>query len=73
MMPSLQSIDMKFSGYQFLSAIILQAVRYKLNYREIEARDRRKKRAVSDSWRMDETYVKVKGIWMYYYRAVDTH
>ena len=32
---------------------------------------RRKKKAVSDSWRMDETYIKVKGKWLYYYRAVD--
>ena len=32
---------------------------------------RRKKRAVSGSWRMDETYIKVKGEWLYYYRAVD--
>ena len=32
---------------------------------------RRKKKAVSGSWRMDETYIKVKGEWLYYYRAVD--
>lgn len=25
------------------------------------------------SWRVDETYVKVKGRWMYLYRAVDAH
>ena len=25
------------------------------------------------SWRMDETYIKVKGIWKYLYRAVDKH
>ncbi|MGF1873642.1 IS6 family transposase [Photobacterium indicum] len=30
-----------------------------------------KKRAVSGSWRMDETYIKVKGRWFYLYRAVD--
>ena len=30
-----------------------------------------KKRPVGGSWRMDETYVKVKGKWMYQYRAVD--
>lgn len=32
---------------------------------------RRKKKKVSGSWRMDETYIKVKGEWLYYYRAVD--
>jgi IS6 family transposase len=26
----------------------------------------------TDSWRVDETYVKVKGTWMYLYRAVDS-
>jgi transposase-like protein len=25
------------------------------------------------SWRMDETYIKVKGEWGYLYRAVDSH
>ena len=29
------------------------------------------KRNVRDSWRMDETYIKVKGVWHYLYRAVD--
>ena len=29
------------------------------------------KRAVTTSWRMDETYIKVKGKWVYWYRAVD--
>ena len=32
---------------------------------------RKHKRAVGSSWRMDETYVKVKGVWKYLYRAVD--
>ncbi|WP_348771252.1 IS6 family transposase [Priestia flexa] len=27
---------------------------------------------INDSWRVDETYVKVKGQWMYLYRAVDS-
>src|SRR5262245_29563129 len=31
----------------------------------------RRKRPVWVSWRMDETYVKVKGQWRYLYRAVD--
>ena len=29
------------------------------------------KRPVGGSWRMDETYIKVKGVWKYLYRAVD--
>ena len=28
------------------------------------------KRPVGGSWRMDETYIKVKGVWKYLYRAV---
>jgi putative transposase len=32
---------------------------------------RRHKRPVGKSWRMDETYVKVRGQWKYLYRAVD--
>lgn len=33
---------------------------------------RRHKRRVGRRWRMDETYIKVKGQWKYLYRAVDT-
>lgn len=29
------------------------------------------KKPVLGSWRMDETYIRVKGKWVYYYRAVD--
>jgi len=29
------------------------------------------KRKVGSSWRMDETYIKIKGVWHYLYRAVD--
>ncbi|TDX62503.1 DDE superfamily endonuclease [Methylosinus sp. sav-2] len=32
---------------------------------------RARKRAIGSSWRLDETYVKVKGCWKYLYRAVD--
>nr|WP_315475754.1 IS6 family transposase [uncultured Undibacterium sp.] len=32
---------------------------------------RHHKRQVGTSWRMDETYIKVKGVWKYLYRAVD--
>ena len=31
----------------------------------------RHKRPVGGSWRMDETYIKIKGHWVYLYRAVD--
>ena len=31
----------------------------------------RRKRPVGRSWRMDETYIRVKGEWRYVYRAVD--
>jgi len=30
------------------------------------------KRAVGRRWRMDETYIKIKGQWKYRYPAVDT-
>ena len=36
-----------------------------------EAFRKRYKRPVGISWRMDETYIKVKGQWVYLYRAVD--
>ena len=38
---------------------------------EFEKRWRRFARSVGGSWRMDETYVRVKGEWVYLYRAVD--
>jgi len=37
----------------------------------LEKAFRRCKRAVGKSWRVDETYVKVRGTWKYLYRAVD--
>ena len=37
----------------------------------IEKMARKHKRLVGSSWRMDETYIKVKGVWKYLYRAVD--
>jgi putative transposase len=38
---------------------------------EFEKAFRRRQRPVGKSWRMDETYVKIKGKWAYLYRAVD--
>ena len=38
---------------------------------ELEKSFRQCKRPVGDSWRMDETYINVKGKWKYLYRAVD--
>jgi putative transposase len=37
----------------------------------LEKQFRARKRPVGASWRMDESYVKVKGAWKYLYRAVD--
>jgi putative transposase len=37
----------------------------------IAAQAKKCKRAAATSWRTDETYVKVKGKWVYLYRAVD--
>jgi len=38
---------------------------------EFEKAFRRRRRLVGRSWRLDETYVKIKGKWAYLYRAVD--
>ena len=32
-----------------------------------------RKQSTAGSWRVDETYIKVKGTWMYLYRAIDKH
>ncbi len=34
---------------------------------------RRRKGPCDRSWRMDETYIKVKGAWVYLYRAIDKY
>lgn len=39
--------------------------------RLIDARVRKRKRPVNGSWRMDETYIKLNGKWIYLYRAID--
>ena len=38
---------------------------------ELDKRCRRHLRPTGDSWKVDETYIKVKGQWKYLYRAVD--
>jgi transposase-like protein len=39
---------------------------------EIEKRCRPHLNATTDSWKVDETYIKVKKVWLYLYRAVDS-
>jgi len=39
---------------------------------ELEKRCRPHLQQTNDSWRVDETYIKVKGQWKYLYRAVDS-
>ena len=39
---------------------------------EIDKRTRRYLKPTNDSWRVDETYIKVNGDWKYLYRAVDS-
>ena len=39
---------------------------------ELDKRCRPHLRPTNDSWRVDETYIKVKGEWKYLYRAVDS-
>ena len=39
---------------------------------ELDKRARGYLRPTNDSWRVDETYIKVNGEWKYLYRAVDS-
>ncbi len=39
---------------------------------ELEKRCRPHLKACNDSWKVDETYIKIKKIWMYLYRAIDS-
>ena len=39
---------------------------------ELEKRTKPRLKLTNDSWKVDETYIKVKGEWVYLYRAVDS-
>ena len=46
--------------------------RWVVDYSPLIAEEAKKRKCtVATSWRMDETYVKVKGQWVFLYRAVD--
>jgi IS6 family transposase len=38
----------------------------------LDRRLRKRLKATNDSWRVDETYIRVKGKWVHLYRAVDS-
>jgi IS6 family transposase len=69
-------------SYRDLEEMVLERVlhidhttiyRWVLHYApELEKRCRLHLKATNDSWRVDETYIKVKKVWMYLYRAVDS-
>ncbi len=40
---------------------------------ELEKRVRPHLKAIGKSWRVDETYIKIKGKWKYLYRALDSN
>ena len=39
---------------------------------ELEQRMRRHLKSANKSWRVDETYIRIKGRWCYLYRAIDS-
>ena len=62
-------IMMADRGITLTHTTILRWVQHYLP--EFEKRWSRYARPVGGSWRMDETYIKVRGSWVYLYRAVD--
>jgi transposase-like protein len=40
---------------------------------ELENRIKTTLKRTCDSWKLDETYIQVKGKWLYLYRAIDKH
>lgn len=48
--------------------------RWVVKYAPLIARHAQKrKQPTTSSWRIDETYIKVKGCWVYQYRAIDKY
>jgi IS6 family transposase len=45
---------------------------YNVTVPELEQRIRRHLKPTNKSWRVDETYVRVRGRWCYLYRAIDS-
>ena len=52
------------------SSINRRALRFLLHIEKMACKHRR---PVGGNWRMDETYIKINGVWKYLYRAVAKH